>query len=399
MMNYNKMPPRCDSGEMTDREEICANLGQSKDKCTAKPQCCWTVKNFFQGKCVPFDFDAEDCPGRFPRIFPALPGADTGVAAATDAPAAAATDAVVDATADATAAATGAATAAATDAPAQTISGMMGFMQPNPPMKDRKIAMMGCEMVAPAECNNYRSADDMFTEPHVCGFNLREGKCEDIELGKGNLCKTVADQDTCNAQGDCCWDMEGYCGELDLGDCLAPGMAMPGMPAGQQQPFVLPTVNIGGMNIVNEEAMDMQSEQREAQMEMHENRMEAQGEMMGGEVMGMDYEDLLPVKECGTLPICTGRVGRNPCMMNSDGKCVQMTMPAMPAMPLMGGEMPSLQKTHESKSTKSPINYAHLALVLAGGLIVGLAAGMCVQGFRTKSSIDPVLLEDNYRNI
>merc|ERR1719433_2269872 len=147
------MPPRCDSGEITDREEICANLGQSKDKCTAKPQCCWTVKNFFQGKCVPFDFDAEDCPGRFPNLFPALPGADTGVAAATDAPAAA--DAVVDATADATAAATGAATAAATDAPAQTIS-----------------AMMGSEMVAPAECNNYRSADDMFTEPHVCGFNL-----------------------------------------------------------------------------------------------------------------------------------------------------------------------------------------------------------------------------------
>merc|ERR1719357_447009 len=102
------MPPRCDSGELTDREEICANLGQSKDKCTAKPQCCWTIKNFFQGKCVPFDFDAEDCPGRFPRIFPALPGADTGAVA---------TDAVVDASAAPTATAGADASAAATDAP------------------------------------------------------------------------------------------------------------------------------------------------------------------------------------------------------------------------------------------------------------------------------------------
>jgi len=399
MMNYNKMPPRCDSGEMTDREEICANLGQSKDKCTAKPQCCWTMKNFFQGKCVPFDFDAEDCPGRFPRIFPALPGADTG-AVATDA-VAAATDAVVDASAAPTATAGADASAAATDAPAapQTFSGMMGFMQPDPPLQDRQIAMMGCEMIAPADCNKYKSADDMFTEPHVCGFNLREGKCEDIELGKGNLCKTVADRDTCNKQGDCCWDMEGYCGELDLGDCLAPGM--PGMPAANQQ-FVLPTIKgPGGMNFVNEEALDAQSEHREAQREMQENRVEAQGEMMGEGPMGMDYEDLLPVQKCGTLPFCTGRVGRNPCMLNSEGQCVQMTMPAMPAMPVMpmGGEMPSLQKTHESHSTSSPINYTHLALVLAGGLIVGLAAGMCVQGFRSKSSIDPVLLEDNYRNI
>jgi len=223
--------------------------------------------------------------------------------------------------------------------------------------------------------------------PKVCGWNVKEGGCEEIELGKGNLCKTVADQDTCNQQGDCCWDMKGYCGEFDFGDC-----ARPALPMGNMN---LPTVNIGGMTIVPgmEEHMEAQSEMAEAHAEAAENHAEMMGEMtMGGMYEPeIEYEELLPVQTCDGLPFCHGRVGMNPCILNAQQKCVQMTMPTMPGAPV-------LRKGHESKPS-SPFNYGHLLMVLGGGLIVGLAAGMCFQNFRSKSSIAPVLLEDNYRNI
>jgi len=414
MMNYNKMPPRCDSGDMTDREEICASLVEGP--CKEKPQCCWTMREF-RGKCVPFDLDPEDCPGVMPRIFPSVPTADTGVAAdggadvtldagaAADAGADAAVDAGADAAAGADAgaaadagadAAAGAATGA-DQAPAQSSPFNLPMMQPNPPLKDRKIALMGCEaltMQGKDVCNQHRSGED-FLEPHICGWSVKEFECQEIELGSGNLCKTVADKDVCNQQADCCWDMKGYCGELDMGDCFrgAPGAAFQPM-----NPMNLPTINIGGMSIVPgmEEAMERQGEQREASAEFAADQQEAKVEAMGGmgEMMEVDYEELLPVQSCDNLPLCHGRVGANPCVFNMQGQCVQMTMPAMP---MMGG-VPPLRKAHESSSS-SPLNYGHLLMVLGGGLIVGLAAGVCFQGFRSKNSIAPVLLENNYRNI
>merc|ERR1719357_646986 len=143
-------------------------------------------------------------------------------------------------------------------------------MTPNPPMADRTQTMK-CEMggmAGPAVCNTLK-AGNMFN-PKVCGWNVKEGGCEEIELGKGNLCKTVSDPDTCNQQGDCCWDMKGYCGEYDFGDCMRP---MPNM--GNMGGIKLPTMNINGMTI----PMGME-EHMEMQQEMAENKAEIQSESM-----------------------------------------------------------------------------------------------------------------------
>jgi len=263
-------------------------------------------------------------------------------------------------------------------------------MTPNPPLSQRTQTMLGCEvggMQGPDVCNSLKAGN--FLNPHICGWNVKEGGCEEIELGKGNLCKTVPDQATCNQQGDCCWDVKGYCGEFDYGDCLRP---MPNMGN-------LPSINFNGMSIVPnmEEHMEAQSEMAERKAEMMGDHMEMQQEMgmgMGG--MGMyenelELDELFPVQDCATLQLCHGRVGMNPCVLNPQGKCVQMQMPTF-------GQAPALRKEHASQSS-TPFNYGHLLMVLGGGLIVGLAVGMCFQGLRSKNSIAPVLLEDNYRNI
>jgi len=295
-------------------------------------------------------------------------------------------------------------------------------MTPNPPMSERTQTMLSCEvagMQGPAACNALK-AGNMFN-PKVCGWNVKEGGCEEIELGKGNLCKTVADQATCNQQGDCCWDMKGYCGEYDFGDCLRP---MPNMAN------LMP--NMGGMSnmIGMEEQMEakgemmenhvemmgemaemggmgdmqmgpggmMAEEQMEAQGEIAENHVEMMGDMAemqmgpGGMMMEseIEYEELPMVQDCSALTtFCHGREGMSPCVLDAQQKCVKMNMPSFGA--------PALQKTHTQDS--APFNYGHLLMVLGGGLIVGLAAGMCFQNLRSKSSIAPVLLEDNYRNI
>merc|ERR1719204_1067463 len=359
----------------------------------------------------------EDCPSSMlPRIFPSMGGADAGTSGSADAgssgdasagDASASGDASAgDASADA--GASGDASAGDASASGDASSGSSGsatadqtsqsaasypFMTPNPPMSERTQTMLSCEvagMQGPAACNALK-AGNMFN-PKVCGWNVKEGGCEEIELGKGNLCKTVADQETCNQQGDCCWDMKGYCGEFDFGDC-----ARPGMVNGMGNMGGLPSINIGGMTIVPgmEEHMEAQSEMAEAHAEAAEAHAEMMGEMGMGGMGGMfepklEYEELLPVQSCDGLQFCHGRVGMNPCILNAEQKCVEMKMPAFGA--------PALRKGHESKSS-SPFNYGHLLMVLGGGLIVGLAAGMCFQNFRAKSSIAPVLLEDNYRNI
>merc|ERR1719192_887337 len=115
--------------------------------------------------------------------------------------------------------------------------------------------------------------------------------------------------------------------------------------------------------------------------EQRENRAEA-----GGEFMEFDYEDLPMVSSCDKAFLCHGKVGFNPCIANADGTCVEMKMPTLAP--------PPLRQTHQSKSqSSSPYNYAHLLLVLGCGLIVGLTAGVCFQGLRSKNSIAPVLLE------
>jgi len=401
-MNYNKVPPRCEDGDPMDSEDICASLQETD--CKSKQGCCWGMReNFMIGKCVPFEMDVEDCPSMvLPRIFPAMGGGATaatgGDAAVTDTTGG---DAVVADTGDAVTgdavtgdaatgdAVTGDATADQTPA-TNTVS--YPFMTPNPAIADRTFASMGCEtqgMTGPDACNNLK------TFSGVCGWNVKEGGCEEIELGKGNLCKTVADPDTCNQQGDCCWDTKGYCGEYDFGDCLRP---MPSMNMGGIVMPQMPTVNMGGISFTPgmEEQMEMHSEVAEAKAEMMGDQHEAMMEGVTGE---LEFDELFPVQSCDGLAICHGRVGMAVCMPDANGKCTQMNMPTMPmGMPV--SELPSLRKEHQSQSsTSAPLNYGHLAMVLGGGLIVGLAAGMCFQNLRSKSSIAPVLLEDNYRNI
>merc|ERR1719204_76484 len=206
----------------------------------------------------------EDCPSSMlPRIFPSMGGADAGTSGSADAGSsgdASAGDASAsgDASAgDASAGDASAGDASAGDASASgdASSGSSGsatadqtsqasanypFITPNPPMSERTQTMLSCEvagMQGPAACNALK-AGNMFN-PKVCGWNVKEGGCEEIELGKGNLCKTVADQETCNQQGDCCWDMKGYCGEFDFGDC-----ARPGMVNGMGNMGGLPSINI-----------------------------------------------------------------------------------------------------------------------------------------------------------
>jgi len=365
-------------------------------------------ENFMIGKCVPFEMDVEDCPGQMlPRIFPSMDGGatdTTGGDAVQDTTGGDAVqdttggDAVVDTTGgdavqdttggDAVQDTTGGdvVTGDATqDQTPSTNTVSYPFMTPNPPAADRQFATMGCEtsgMTGPDTCNNLKT----FTA--VCGWNVKEGGCEEIELGKGNLCKTVADPAICNSQGDCCWDTKGYCGEYDFGDCLRP---MPSMNAGGIVMPPVPSVNIGGISFTPgmEEHMEMQSEAAEAHAEMMGDQHEA---MMEGATGELEFDEVYPVASCDGLTICHGRVGlTGVCMPDANGKCTQMNMPAM---------LPSLRKEHQSQSsTSAPFNYGHLAMVLGGGLIVGLAAGMCFQNLRSKSSIAPVLLEDNYRNI
>lgn len=408
-MNYNKVPARCEDGDPMDREDICASLQETD--CKSKQGCCWGMReNFMIGKCVPFEMDVEDCPAMvLPRIFPAMGGGATdatGGDAVTDTTGgdtvtgdAATGDAVTgDAvTGDAVTgdAVTGDAvtgdqtpsTDATADQTPSTNTMSYPFMTPNPPVADRTFAQFGCEtqgMTGPDACNNLK------TFGGVCGWNVKEGGCEEIELGKGNLCKTVADQETCNLQGDCCWDMKGYCGEYDFGDCLRP---MPSMNMGGIVMPQMPSVNIGGMSFTPgiEEQIEMHSEAAEAHAEMMGDRHEAMMEGVTGE---LEFEDVYSVTSCDGLAICHGRVGMTGvCVPDANGKCTQMNLPAMPMLP-------SLRKEHQSQSsTSAPFNYGHLAMVLGGGLIVGLAAGMCFQNLRSKSSIAPVLLEDNYRNI
>jgi len=229
-------------------------------------------------------------------------------------------------------------------------------------------------------------AEGSFTEPHVCGWSVKEFECQEIEVGPGNLCKTVADRDTCNQQGDCCWDMKGYCGEFDRGDCMTGRVPiLPNMP-------VPPVMDIGGIPIIGgmEEMVEAKAEVQENKQEFAREQQEAK---MEGEMMEFDFEELPFVQSCDNLPLCHGRVGFSPCILDSTGTCVKMA-PMTPFSP------PPLRQTHESNSqSSSPYNYGHLLMVLGGGLIVGLAAGVCVQGLRSKNSIAPVLLEDNYRNI
>merc|ERR1719433_960137 len=262
-----------------------------------------------------------------PRIFP-IGGTDSGTSASgdasTDAPTADSGDAVVSDN-----------SGSAAD---QTPQGaFFPFMMPNPPMKDRTQAVLGCEMsgmAGPDACNSLKTGS-MF-KPSVCGWNVKKGKCEQIELGKGNLCKTVADQETCNQQGDCCWDMKGYCGEYDFGDCLRP---MPNMAN------LMP--NMGGMANMAEmekhmeaqsEMAEAKTEMAEAKAEMAENHAEIMGEMqsmqMGPGGMAMEqeveYEDLPFVKSCTGLQQCFGREGMSPCILNAQKNCVKMNMPTMP---------------------------------------------------------------------
>merc|ERR1719436_171200 len=134
------------------------------------------------------------------------------------------------------------------------------------------------------------------------------------------------------------------------------------------------------------------------QSEMAESKAEMQSESMENMMEGpseLEFEELMPVENCDNLPFCHGRVGTNFCMLNAQQKCVEMAMPTVPF-----AAVPTLRKEHQSQSeTSAPFNYGHLLMVLGGGLIVGLAAGMCFQNLRSKNSIAPVLLEDNYRNI
>jgi len=377
-MNYNKVPARCEDGDPMDREDICASL--QENDCKSRQGCCWGMReNFMIGKCVPFEMDVEDCPGQMlPRIFPSMGGGATDTTGG---------DAVQDTTGgDAVTVVTGdqtPSTDVTADQTPSTNTVSYPFMTPNPPASERQFATMGCEnsgMTGPDTCNNLK------TFSAVCGWNVKEGGCEEIELGKGNLCKTVADPAECNKQGDCCWDSKGYCGENDFGDCLRP---MPSMNTGQIVVPPMPSVNIGGISFTPgmEDHMEMQSEAAEAHAEMIGDQHEAMMEQTTGE---LEFDEVYPVASCDGLTICHGRVGlTGVCMPDANGKCTQMNMPVMP----------SLRKEHQSQSTSTPFNYGHLAMVLGGGLIVGLAAGMCFQNLRSKSSIAPVLLEDNYRNI
>jgi len=433
-MNYNKVPARCEEGDPMDREDICASL--QADACKAEKSCCWGMRENFFGKCSAIEIEMfgemefEDCPSSMlPRIFPSMGGADAGTSGAADASSGDSSSGAADASsgdassgaadassgdsssgaADASSgdASSGAADASSGDSSSGAASGSATadqtqqastypFMTPNPPMNERTQTMLSCEvagMQGPAACNALK-AGNMFN-PKVCGWNVKEGGCEEIELGKGNLCKTVADQETCNQQGDCCWDMKGYCGEYDFGDCLRPmpnmGNLMPNM--GNLMPNM---GNMGGM-IGMEEQMEAHAEMAEAHAEMAENHAEMMGEM-GGMQMGpggmmmeteIEYEELPPVQSCDGLQFCHGREGMSPCVLDAQQKCVKMNMPSFGA--------PALRKTHTQDS--APFNYGHLLMVLGGGLIVGLAAGMCFQNLRSKNSIAPVLLEDNYRNI
>jgi len=440
-MNYNKVPPRCEEGDPMDREDICAS--KQMDACKAQKGCCWGMReNMMMGKCVAvememFEFDMEECPGSMlPRIFPSTGGADAGTsntgadAGTSDAGASGDAAASGDASSgDASSgdASSGDASSGSATADQTQQAATYPWMQPNPPMADRTQTMLSCEvagMQGPAACNSLKSGS-MFN-PKICGWNVKEGDCEEIELGKGNLCKTVADQDTCNQQGDCCWDMKGYCGEYDFGDCLRPMPNMGNLPNMGGMPFVPGMeehmeaqsemaeakaemagemgMGMGGISFMPgmEEHMEAQNEMAEANAEMAENHAEAMGEMQGmqmgpgGMMMEneIEYEDLPFVQSCDGLQFCHGRVGMSPCILNQDKNCVKMNMPAMPAF----GQAPTLRKTHESHSS-APFNYGHLLMVLGGGLIVGLATGMCFQNLRSKNSIAPVLLEDNYRNI
>jgi len=434
-MNYNKVPARCEEGDPMDREDICASL--QADACKAEKSCCWSMRDNFFGKCSAIEMEMfgemefEDCPSSMlPRIFPSMGGADAGTSGAADSSsgdssasgaadassgdssASGATDASSgDSSSGAADASSGDSSSGAADASSGSASGSATadqtqqastypFMTPNPPMSERTQTMLSCEvagMQGPAACNALK-AGNMFN-PKVCGWNVKEGGCEEIELGKGNLCKTVADQETCNQQGDCCWDMKGYCGEYDFGDCMRPmpnmGNLMPNM--GNLMPNM---GNMGGMSnmIGMEEQMEAHAEMAEANAEMAENHAEMMGEM-GGMQMGpggmmmeteIEYEELPPVQSCDGLQFCHGREGMSPCVLDAQQKCVKMNMPSFGA--------PALRKTHTSQDS-APFNYGHLLMVLGGGLIVGLAAGMCFQNIRSKNSIAPVLLEDNYRNI
>jgi len=397
-MNYNKVPARCEEGDPMDREDICASL--QADACKAEKSCCWGMRENFFGKCSAIEIEMfgemefEDCPSSMlPRIFPSMGGADAGTSGAADASSGDSSSGAADASSGDSS--SGSASGSATADQTQQAS-TYPFMTPNPPMNERTQTMLSCEvagMQGPAACNALK-AGNMFN-PKVCGWNVKEGGCEEIELGKGNLCKTVADQETCNQQGDCCWDMKGYCGEYDFGDCLRPmpnmGNLMPNM--GNLMPNM---GNMGGM-IGMEEQMEAHAEMAEAHAEMAENHAEMMGEMgdmqmgPGGMMMEteIEYEELPPVQSCDGLQFCHGREGMSPCVLDAQQKCVKMNMPSFGA--------PALRKTHTSDS--APFNYGHLLMVLGGGLIVGLAAGMCFQNLRSKNSIAPVLLEDNYRNI
>jgi len=399
-MNYNKVPARCEEGDPMDREDICASL--QADACKASKSCCWGMRENFFGKCSAIEIEMfgemefEDCPSSMlPRIFPSMGGADAGTSGAADASSADSSSGAADASSgDSSSGAADASSGGAADASGSATADQTQqastypFMTPNPPMSERTQTMLSCEvagMAGPAACNALK-AGNMFN-PKVCGWNVKEGGCEEIELGKGNLCKTVADQATCNQQGDCCWDVKGYCGEYDFGDCLRP---MPNMAN------LMPNMgNMGGM-IGMEEQMEAHSEMAEAHAEMAENHAEMMGEMgvmgPGGMMMEteIEYEELPPVQDCGALQFCHGREGMSPCVLDAQQKCVKMNMPSFGA--------PALRKTHTSQDS-APFNYGHLLMVLGGGLIVGLAAGMCFQNLRSKSSIAPVLLEDNYRNI
>merc|ERR1719510_2585196 len=95
-MNYNKVPARCEEGDLMDREDICASL--QADACKSQKGCCWSMAESLMGQCIAvemeggFEMELEDCPASMPRIFP-IGGTDSGTsdtgsadAGATDAP-------------------------------------------------------------------------------------------------------------------------------------------------------------------------------------------------------------------------------------------------------------------------------------------------------------------------
>merc|ERR550534_3599734 len=269
------MPPRCDSTDfIAETEEVCASL--SATTCNDHQACCWSMMDPTERqKCVPVAM--EHCPQKVMDMF--KPKADTGSGASTDA---ATGDAGADATtgADATGdAGTDASTVDATgDTGADATTGADGstgasapaklpFMVPNPPMNERTMTLFGCEaltMQGKDKCNQAVLGGEL---GHVCGWSVKEFECQEIELGHGNLCKTVDNQDACNKQGDCCWDMKGYCGEFDFGDCFRGGMpGMPSVPTGNMAGMG----NIAGMGMMGgmEEVVEMQSEQAERNSEI-----------------------------------------------------------------------------------------------------------------------------------